>query len=157
MGNARWSSRDWDNYSTTYTKGKSQREIFNSSAMKPSMDPTKITVRESCDSTANPQSTPIILALDVTGSMGMIATQLAREGLGTLVEEILKRKPVTDPHIMVMGVGDVECDRAPLQVTQFEAGLARSASALPCRAAPAASIASNQRAVSTSAVRTSAL
>src|SRR5690606_25429877 len=55
-----------------------------------------------------------------TGSMGEIAGILAREGLGTLVESILDRKPVSDPHIMVMGVGDSSCDHAPLQASQFE-------------------------------------
>jgi hypothetical protein len=91
--------------------------------MKPEMDPRNVQMRESRDSKDNPLSTPIILALDVTGSMGIIADKLAREGLGVLVEEILSRKPVTDPHIMVMGVGDANCDRAPLQVSQFEADI----------------------------------
>jgi hypothetical protein len=53
----------------------------------------------------------------------MIAVELARNGLGTLVQAILDRKPVPDPHIMVMGVGDVRSDRAPLQVSQFEADI----------------------------------
>jgi len=122
MGNARWNDSDWDRYAAS-TKGKSTREIFNANSMKADMDPRQITMRESRDSASNPQSTPIILALDVTGSMGMIAASLAREGLGTLVEEILNRKPVSDPHIMVMGVGDASCDRAPLQVSQFEADI----------------------------------
>jgi len=122
MGYSRWNTKDWDNYSGS-TKGKSTREIFNSAAMKPNMDPKKITMRESRDSKKNPNSTPIILALDVTGSMGMIADYLSRKGLGDLVEEILKRKPVSDPHIMVMGVGDAVYDSAPLQVSQFEADI----------------------------------
>ncbi len=48
---------------------------------------------------------------------------LARKGLGTLIEEILARRPVPDPHVMCMGVGDVLYDQAPLQVTQFEADI----------------------------------
>ncbi len=123
MGHGRWDTKDWDNYTTTHTRGKSTREIFNASAMRPEMDPRAIQLRESRDSTENPNSTPIILALDVTGSMGVIAERMAREGLGTLVEQILDRKPVSDPHIMVMGVGDAHCDRAPLQASQFEADI----------------------------------
>lgn len=123
MGHGRWNSNDWDNYTTHNTKGKTTSQIFNAASLKKELDPRHITVRESRDSTQNPQSTPVILALDVTGSMGMIADNLVRDGLGTLVEEILNRKPVTDPHIMVMGVGDAECDRAPLQVSQFEADI----------------------------------
>ena len=100
MGHGRWSTKTWDDYATTTTRGKTTREIFNNASLKPEMDPRKIQLRESRDSTDNPHSTPIILALDVTGSMGMIADKLAREGLGTLVEQILARKPVSDPHIM---------------------------------------------------------
>lgn len=123
MGYDRWSTTDWDSYRTTYTAGKTTDEIFTSSSLKSDMDPLKVTMRESRDSEANPLSTPIILALDVTGSMGTIADNMAREGLGTLVKEILDRKPVSDPHIMVMGVGDVDYDDAPLQVSQFEADI----------------------------------
>ena len=122
MGNSRWNNDDWDSYASS-TRGKSTSQIFNASSIKKELDPQHIKVRESRDSTANPDSTPIILALDVTGSMGMIADTLAREGLGTLVEAILERKPVPDPHIMVMGVGDAFYDRAPLQVSQFEADI----------------------------------
>jgi hypothetical protein len=46
-----------------------------------------------------------------------------RRGIGVAFEEILKRLPVTDPHLMVMGVGDVRFDSAPLQATQFEADI----------------------------------
>jgi hypothetical protein len=48
---------------------------------------------------------------------------MAREGLNTIATEIYDRKPVSDPHLMFMGIGDVECDSAPLQVTQFEADI----------------------------------
>lgn len=122
MGYGRWDSKDWDSYASK-TRGKSTSQIFNQQSIKQSMDPRGITVRESRDSAQNPNSTPIILALDVTGSMGMIADSMAREGLGILVEQILDRKPVTDPHIMVMGVGDAYFDRAPLQASQFEADI----------------------------------
>lgn len=123
MGYGRWNSNEWDTYASKNTRGKSVSQIFNARGMKKEMDPQNIKKRESRNSKQNPDSTPIILALDVTGSMGHIAAELAREGLGTLVELILDRKPVTDPHIMVMGVGDVDCDRAPLQVSQFEADI----------------------------------
>lgn len=96
-------------------------EIYASRAIHASLDPKGVKMRESRDSADNPNATPVIVALDVTGSMGMIADVIAREGLGTLFTGILDRKPVPDPHIMFMGVGDVGYDRAPLQVSQFEA------------------------------------
>ncbi|MFX4299921.1 hypothetical protein [Pseudosulfitobacter pseudonitzschiae] len=123
MGNGRWDSGAWANYSATATVGKSQTQIFTSRDMKDEFNPAKITMRESRDGDDNPLSTPIILGSDVTGSMGMIAEKLMREGLNTLATEIYDRKPVTDPHIMIAGIGDAKTDRAPLQVTQFEADI----------------------------------
>lgn len=108
------------------TSTKSREEIFTSRTIHPSLDPKGPegkggVMRESCDSIDNPESTPVICAIDVTGSMGIIGENLARKGLGTLFDGILTRKPVTDPHLMFMAVGDPTCDRAPLQVSQFEA------------------------------------
>lgn len=123
MGSGRFSPDEWTSYSTTRSYAtKSTAEIFTSKSMDASLDPKGV-VRESRDSADNPNSTAIIIAQDVTGSMGMISTVMAKQGVPTLVTEIYERKPVTDPHIMCMAVGDVECDRAPLQVTQFEADI----------------------------------
>ena len=122
MGSARWNPEDWNNYSTT-TKSKPTAAIFKSSSLKDDLNPFGIGVRESRDSILNPVSNAIIVGLDVTGSMGMIADNLARNGLGVMVEEILARKPVSDPHIMAMGIGDAYYDRAPLQVTQCDADI----------------------------------
>jgi hypothetical protein len=91
--------------------------------MKDSLDPKKIALRESRDSADNPNSTPIIIGLDVTGSMGTIAEAIARDGLKTLFTEIYDRRPVSDPHIAFAGIGDVVTDAAPLQVSQFEADI----------------------------------
>jgi len=121
MGGMRWDADDWKRASKA-TVGKRTEEIFTSSGMHPNLNPYGI-VRESRDSLVNPESNAIIIGLDVTGSMGVIADTMAREGLGTLVEEILKRKPVSDPHILACGIGDSYCDAAPLQTTQFEADI----------------------------------
>jgi len=121
MGGVRWNEDDWKRASAA-TRGKRTEEIFTSAGMHPALNPYRVN-RESRDSPANPESNAIIVGLDVTGSMGIIADAMAREGLGTLVEEILKRKPVSDPHIMACGIGDSWHDDAPLQVTQFEADI----------------------------------
>lgn len=123
MGSGRWSAGSWASYSASRISGRSRRAIFTSTTMKDAYNPAKIALRESRDSDDNPQSTPIILAGDVTGSMGMVAEQLMRDGLNTLATEIYDRKPVSDPHVMMMAIGDAYCDRAPLQVTQFEADI----------------------------------
>ena len=86
------------------------------------LDPKGIT-REARDSATNPESTPIIVGLDVTGSMSRVLDAMARHGLETMATQIYDRKPVTDPQLMCMGIGDAFCDDAPLQVTQFESDI----------------------------------
>ena len=122
MGHARWNPRDWSAYADR-TRGRSRADLFRARGLDPALDPKRITVRESRDSVHNPLSTPIIVGVDVTGSMGMLAESLVKRGLKPLFEEILDRQPVTDPHLMAMAVGDAWYDRAPLQVTQFEADI----------------------------------
>ena len=120
MGNGRWDATDWSSYAATHVAGKSRAQIFTSTGMKEAYDPARIKVRESRDSPANPLSTPILIGSDVTGSMGVIAHRLMADGLNTLASEIYARKPVTDPHIGIMAIGDAKTDIAPLQASQLE-------------------------------------
>jgi hypothetical protein len=122
MGGGSWTSQDWSSYSSSTISGKSTAAIYTSRNIAPEYDPKNVTFRESCDSDDHPNSTPIIIGLDVTGSMSSIL-QLVAEKLGVLVEEIYKRNPVNDPQIMFNAVGDAICDSAPLQVTQFESDI----------------------------------
>lgn len=123
MGMGRFSTGDWATYNRDHVDGRSRGEVFGATRIDPRFDPAAFGMRESRDSEFNPDATPIILASDVTGSMGMIAHELMRNGLVTLTSEIYDRKPVPDPHIMVAAVGDAYTDRAPLQATQFEADI----------------------------------
>lgn len=120
MGSGSFDANSYRVYSTA-ASSKPREEVFTSLSIDPGMDPKKITLRESRDSADSPQSTPLIVALDVTGSMGAIAEALAKQGIGTLFTEILARKPISDPHLMSMGIGDAKHDQFPLQVSQFEA------------------------------------
>jgi len=88
---------------TATTKGLATDEIYASRSIHSNLNPLGVKLRESRDSQDNPNSTPLIVALDVTGSMGMLADVIAREGLGTLFTGILERKPIPDPHVMFMG------------------------------------------------------
>lgn len=131
MGFSRWdtvSTRAAYASASSVRETKSRDQIFTSRHLKESMDPSKVLLRESRDSDFNPTSTAIIIALDVTGSMGIIAEKLARGKLGQLMEGIFARKPVADPQIMVMGVGDAFHDYSPLQTSQFEADIKIDAS-----------------------------
>jgi hypothetical protein len=123
MGAGCWDRDAWADYAQRHVHGRRREEVFSSRRMDPEFDPARISVRESRDSEDNPVSTPIILASDVTGSMGMIAHELMAHGLNTLATEIYERRPVSDPHVMVMAVGDAKTDAAPLQATQFEADI----------------------------------
>jgi hypothetical protein len=122
MGHGRWNAGDWNHY-TAGNAHRSREEIFRARALDPRYNPAAITLREARDGALNPASTAIILASDVTGSMGLVAERMIRSGLDTTMREIIERKPVSDPQIMAMAIGDAECDRAPLQVTQFEADI----------------------------------
>lgn len=98
---------------------KSAREIFDQRNINNAMNPSGIDIRESRDSDEHPESLAIIIALDVTGSMGSIPHYLVKDGLPHIMEGIMKQG-VKDPQILFLGIGDHECDHAPLQVGQFE-------------------------------------
>jgi hypothetical protein len=103
---------------------KSAGEIFTQNAKRmahESMNPKGISFRESRDSEVHPNSVPIILGLDVTGSMGHIPHELIKEGLPKLMGGIIQGG-VPDPALLFLGIGDHECDAYPLQVGQFESG-----------------------------------
>lgn len=121
MGCGSWSSRDWSSYSSSSISGRSSSGIYTKTTINKDFNPKNV-IRESCDSDDHPNSTPIILGLDVTGSMSGILTTMA-EKLGILVGEILKRNPVSDPQILFSAIGDATCDSYPLQVTQFESDI----------------------------------
>jgi hypothetical protein len=98
----------------TFTQNKKR-------AIHESMDPSKIDIREARDSDNHPNSVPIILGLDLTGSMGHVPHQLIKDGLPDLISGLIQNG-VPDPALLFVGVGDHETDRAPLQVGQFESG-----------------------------------
>ncbi len=86
-----------------------------------SMEPSKALIREARDSENHPHSVPIIIALDVTGSMDRIPHHMVRDGLPRLVSNVIERG-IPDPQILFLAVGDAKCDSYPLQVGQFESG-----------------------------------
>lgn len=121
MGNGRWDSSNWDGYSSSVSSTP-RNQIFTSHGMNADLDPSKIKFRESCDSDANPKSTPVMIFVDQTGSMGSLAEKIIKQGLGVVMKEIYDRKPIADPHCLVGAIGDSSYGEiAPLQVSQFEA------------------------------------
>ncbi|WP_417908827.1 hypothetical protein [Candidatus Electronema sp. PJ] len=98
---------------------KSAHEIFSQRSINNAMNPHGIRVRESRDSAEHPNSVAIILALDVTGSMGSIPHHLVKEGLPKIMGRIIQ-SGTPDPQLLFLAIGDHECDNSPLQVGQFE-------------------------------------
>jgi hypothetical protein len=126
MGSGSFTRNDWNTFSSSrkYNDASVKTEdIFTRATIDSSLDPKNFRVRESRDSADNPHSTPIILALDVTGSMSPVLDSIARKGMKVICEEIYNRKPVTNPQICSLGIGDVNCDQSPFQATQFESDI----------------------------------
>lgn len=126
MGGSVWGAKDWTTYAATsavYASSTNYTQVFKSRGIDTYLDPSKFLTRESRHSDANPQSTPIMVFLDTSASMGNIGKEIAQSGLGQLIRGIFDRKPVTDPHIAFGGIGDIVFDGAPLQVSQFEADI----------------------------------
>lgn len=135
MGNARWNNDDYQTYATATNYRSYSREKVFSHHIDHNLDPRNVRVgkgdrkglqlRESIISETNPDPTPIILGLDVTGSMGEVAEQIAKDELPKLMTAIHQQQVVTDPHVMFMAIDDVHVipGTGALQVSYFEPDL----------------------------------
>lgn len=85
--------------------------------IKPEMVDTG--VRESRDSSEHPETTPIIIALDVTGSMRRTPHEMIKDNFPKLMDALMQLG-IKDPQLLFMAVGDHEYDNYPIQVGQFE-------------------------------------
>jgi len=97
---------------------KNRDEIFNDK-FSTEMNPKGVILRESRDSIEHPNSVPIVIGLDVTGSMGYIPEELIKSTFPTVMKNIINAG-IQDPQVLFMGIGDHIYDDAPLQVGQFE-------------------------------------
>jgi hypothetical protein len=119
MGYSRYDSATYTTYARS-TASMTDRD-YKAKTIDAKFDPKQIKVRESRKSDLNPHPTPVLVGLDVTGSMGRVVEAM-RKGLGTLFEQVITRHPVSDPHVLALAIGDMEVgDTAPIQATQFEA------------------------------------
>ena len=96
-----------------------REKVFKQRECHPLMNPHGVRFRESRDSDAHPESLGIVFALDVTGSMGDIPDLLARQELPSFMKTLLDCG-IDSPQVLFTAFGDATCDRAPLQVGQFE-------------------------------------
>lgn len=85
--------------------------------IKPEM--VNIGIRESRDTEEHPFTTPIIIAFDVTGSMSRRPEEMIKDQFPKLMDKLLQLG-VKDPQLLLLAIGDHECDDYPLQAGQFE-------------------------------------
>lgn len=95
--------------------------------VKPEMVNTGI--RECRDSNEHPETTPIIIALDVTGSMRRTPHEMIKDNFPKLMDALMQLG-IKDPQLLFMAVGDHEYDRYPIQVGQFESDTERIVNSL---------------------------
>lgn len=132
MGTGSWTSRGFADY-TISTKcvasvddfvncsNVSTQDVFKVNTLSDSLNPYKI-MRECRDSDEHPNTLPVILALDVTGSMGSSAVAVAKQ-LGKIMESIYSDEAVPDVEFCMMAIGDLAYDAAPIQMGQFESDI----------------------------------
>lgn len=127
MGSGSFKSSDWNNYSHSrgINASSSHTQIYTNNTIHKDLNPLEMKnpFREACDSSEHPFSTPIIFAVDDTGSLGELAAVIAKEVFKEMMEELYSKSIVTDPQIMFMAVGDAFTDNYPLQVSQFESDI----------------------------------
>ena len=129
MGYGHWTRSSFESYSAS--RGRTvnaaghldskltDQQIFTQQVLHPRLNPKNV-MRECCDSDDHPLSIPVILALDVTGSMGPASAEVAKK-----MNEVMTRlyDNIQDVEFMVMGIGDLAYDRAPIQISQFESDI----------------------------------
>jgi hypothetical protein len=79
-------------------------------------------IRECRDSTDHPTSNGVAVLLDVTGSMSRVPVTIQKK-LVSLMGLLLRKSYLTDPSILIGGIGDATCDQVPMQLGQFESGI----------------------------------
>lgn len=128
MGGGSWTTSAFVNYSHATNKSvsmdgtltaSSHQEIFKTKNLDPALNPKNV-IRECCDSAEHPNTVPVILALDVTGSMGQAAVEVAKK-LNTIMTKLYDE--VKDVEFMIMGIGDLAYDYHPIQASQFESDI----------------------------------
>ena len=129
MGGGTWTRDKFATYSTSIGRSVDSRgaisgnyraqEMFKQRRIAPELDPKNV-IRECCDSEEHPNTKPVILALDVTGSMGGASVKVAKE-LNVIMTELYGK--VKDVEFLIMGIGDLAYDNAPIQASQFESDI----------------------------------
>ena len=133
MGGGSWTTSSYTSY--TKTKGiktscladgtitldssYDAQDLYKARKLDEALDPKGV-IRECVDSDEHPNTIPVILALDVTGSMGSALEEVSKK-LNAIMTETYKK--VKDVEFLVMGIGDLAYDNAPIQASQVESDI----------------------------------
>ena len=125
MGSGIFTTSSFTSYSTSRGRTVDSRgtvtsdnlqDFYQQTHIHKDLNPYKV-VRECCDSEEHPNTIPVIIGLDVTGSMGRACVKTA-QNLNTIITSLYDK--FDDIEFMIMGIGDLAYDRAPIQASQFE-------------------------------------
>ena len=131
MGSGSWTTQAYCSYSTSVGRSydnstktfkdsySNTSQAFVQNKIDKSMCPFKV-MRECKDTEEHPNTIPVILALDVTGSMGDTAIEVQKK-LNPLMIKLYEE--IKDIEIMVMAIGDLSYDDDPIQISQFESDI----------------------------------
>lgn len=126
MGSGNWTTKSFVDYSCSTGKrvtatgsvvSNNLQDFYKQRTIHEDLVPYK-KIRECCDGEDHPATIPVILALDVTGSMGSACIRTAQK-LNEIMTSLYKEIP--DVEFMIMGIGDLAYDKYPIQASQFEA------------------------------------
>lgn len=131
MGAGSWDTKSFAAY-TTSTRGVSvntfttatnytAQDIYKSRRLSDMLNPFNV-MRECRDSDEHPQTMPVILGLDVTGSMGDASVRVAQK-LNDIMTDLYEDNHIKDIEFCIMGIGDLAYDDAPVQISQFESDI----------------------------------
>lgn len=131
MGSGTWTTNSFAKYITT-TKDMSMddftsahnlatQSVYKAHQLSKILNPYQV-IRECCDSDEHPNTLPVILALDVTGSMGQASVKVAQK-LNEIMTDLYSNSDVPDIEFCIMGIGDLTYDKAPIQMSQFESDI----------------------------------
>ncbi len=122
MGSGRWSTDAYDAAARLRAATGASAFAYSDNGARvvhEALNPFRVAARESRDSAEHPESLAIAVLFDVTGSMRSVPRSLQAR-LPGLLDLILHKGYAAHPQILFGAIGDATCDRAPLQIGQFE-------------------------------------
>lgn len=121
MGTGHYSSKTYNAVTSARNYATKQASQIFSASLSNNMNPAMLKngLRECRDSTDHPFSLPVMVFVDVTGSMGEIPYRLIQVKFPYMMDTLISHG-VDDAQICFGAIGDHISDEVPLQIGQFE-------------------------------------